>query len=791
MTLDSFAHDGSPPETEELSDVQKVISVLQGARGIARNFSHIEFIPPREARYADFPEGLDDALIETLKTRGVEQLYTHQAQAVEKAMDGRNVTVVTPTASGKTMCFNLPVIQQILKDEESRALYLFPTKALSQDQLVGLYEVTRSLERDIKVYTFDGDTPAAARKAIRTAGQIVVTNPDMLHSGILPHHTLWIRLFENLKYVVIDETHHYRGVFGSHLANVLRRLKRVCKFYGSDPTFICASATIANPKELCEKLVEQDFDLVDDNGAPAGERAFLFYNPPVVNQELGIRRSGVLEAERITSRFLQADVQTIVFARSRMRVEILTTYLKRAMTRMKKDPNRVRGYRGGYLPLERRDIEQGVRDGSVLCVISTNALELGIDIGQLKAAVLAGYPGSVSSTWQQGGRAGRHADTAAVVLVATSSPLDQYIISHPEYFFGASPESGIINPDNLAIFGSHIKCAAFELPFNDGENFGDVDPAPVLELLEEENIVRHAGTRWFYSDDRYPSENVSLRSPGVENFTVLNTGDKNRILGEVDYDSAPFLIHEDAIYMHQSQTFFVERLDWDGRSAYVKPVNVDYYTDALAKTDIAVVAADLTTRFDELRRSSKDPDALAEFPLVSRNFGDVNVTTLVAKFKKIKFKTHENVGYGNVHTPANEMQTESYWLSFREDLKEWCDERNLDAAGGLRAIATVLNNVIPIFIMCDPRDIRCWPMMRSPFDERPVIHVYDAYPGGVGISKRLFAIDGKILAAARELVNCRCSAGCPSCVGPALEIGKKGKRSALALLERMLAVLAP
>lgn len=534
----------------------------------------------------------------------------------------------------------------------------------------------------------------------------------------------------------------------------------------------------------------QPFDLVDDNGAPAGERVIMFYNPPIVNAELGIRRSSILEAERIAARFLANEVQTIVFARSRVRVEILTTYLKRAMTKLKKDPNRVRGYRGGYLPNERREIEHGLRTGEILGVVSTNALELGIDIGQLKAAVLAGYPGSVASTWQQGGRAGRKAETAIVVIVASSSPLDQYIIHHPEYFFGSSPEAGIINPDSLPILGSHVKCAAFELPFADGEQFGTLDPAPVLEMLEGENILRHVGGRWHYSDERYPSEDVSLRSPTAENFVILNVAEKNRLLGEVDYDSAPFLIHEDAIYMHQSQTFFIRRLDWDGRTAYAEPVKVDYYTDALAKTDVTVIACDLTTRFDELERVSKDPSAWAEFPLISRNFGDVNVTTLVAKFKKIRFATHESVGYGNVHTPPNEMQTESYWLTFREDLKEWCDARGLDAPGGLRALATLLNNLIPVFILCDPRDIRCWPMMKSPFDQRPAIHVYDAYPGGAGISKKVYATDKKILSAARELVSCRCAAGCPSCVGPALEVGERGKKTARALLEKILQVLS-
>lgn len=487
------------------STVSSILEAFEHKPNLYKNIVYKKVIPPVEPKYADFPPSIPEEVIRVLKEKGIEQLYTHQARAIHAANQGKNVVVVTPTASGKTLCFNLPVIQSVLGNPESRALYIFPTKALSQDQYKELYDITKALERDIRIYTFDGDTPASARKAIRHSGHIVVTNPDMLHTGILPHHTRWIKLFENLKYIVIDEVHHYRGVFGSHLANVLRRLKRICRFYKSSPQFICCSATIANPLELTEKLIGEEFTLIDDNGAPQGEKAFIFYNPPVVNRELGIRRSSILETRRIAVHFLQNNVQTIVFARSRLRVEILVKYLKRAMARLKGNPERICGYRGGYLPNERHAIEDGIKKGEILGVVSTNALELGIDIGRLNAAILAGYPGTVSSTWQQSGRAGRKLGTSVVVLVASSSPLDQYIVNHPDYFFGASPESGIINPNNMAILAGHVKCACFELPFEENEMMGDMNPAPLLKHLEEAGIVRHTGERWFYSSEVYPA----------------------------------------------------------------------------------------------------------------------------------------------------------------------------------------------------------------------------------------------------------------------------------------------
>jgi len=800
--------------------LEEILQHLTRDRRYGRNITHCEHLPPKPGEYRPFPETMSAELTEVLRCRGVDQLYSHQAEAIRNVQSGKNVAIVTPTASGKTLCYNLPVVDRLVQEPESRALYLFPTKALSQDQLNELYGITKELGRDLKVYTFDGDTPQSARKAIRTAGHIIVTNPDMLHTGILPHHTLWIKLFENIKYVVIDELHHYRGVFGSHLANVIRRLKRICRFYGSNPRFICCSATIANPKELAEKVVEEPFELFDRSGAPQGEKYFIFYNPPVINAELGIRRSYIKEASRLAARFVYEGVQTIVFARSRLRVEIMTTYLKRIMRRLRRSPNLIKGYRGGYLPLERRAIEKGIKDGEVMGVVSTNALELGIDIGNLSASILAGYPGSIASTWQQGGRAGRRQGASVILLIASSSPLDQYMAHHPEYFFGRSPEAGIVNPDNLAILASHVKCAAFELPFEDGEKFGSAEIADILRYLEEAHILRHTGWRWYWSSESYPAEEISLRSATPENFVVLNTTRKSEVIGEVDYESAPLLIHDEAIYIHQTQTYVIDNLDWDRRVAYAREIDSDYYTDAQVKTDIrvlrkefsesaATVATDdgteepprdnivpfpsqrVVTRGEEVLESGKilkgdRPEEPPEPPPgeITRSYGEVSVTTLATKYKKIKFETHENVGYGDIHLPEQELQTEAYWLSFPESLIEQFRSQGLDLGGGIRGLATLLLQVVPLFVMCDPKDVRSVAMLKSPHARQPTTYLYDRYPGGTGICQVVYEKHTPIVKAARELLEeCACTRGCPSCVGPQLEVGPAGKESAHTLLQ--------
>lgn len=618
-------------------------------------------LPARPARYADFPPALDTRLIAALRARGIEQLYSHQAQAVEAALRGENVVVVTPTASGKTLCYNLPVLHALLGDAPARALYLFPTKALAHDQLYEMGEFIAALQARIPAHTYDGDTPASRRPRIRRDARIIVTNPDMLHTGILPHHTRWAEFFENLRYVVIDEMHAYRGVFGSHVANVLRRLGRVCAFYGSRPQFLCASATIANPAEHAERLIETPVTLVNENGAPTGEKHFIFYNPPVVNPQLGIRRSAVLEAQSVARRFLSDDVQTIVFARARLAVEVLLTYLRDFAASEGRPPQSVRGYRGGYLPDERRAIERGLRDGAVRGVVATNALELGVDIGRLSACVMTGYPGTIASTWQQAGRAGRSTDVSVAVLVAGGSPLDQYVVAHPRFFFEHSPEHALINPDNLVILLDHLRCAAFELPFVEGDGFGRFPDADVLlDFLEKEGVLVKAGGSWHWMSEGYPAADVSLRTGAAADFVVVTRDDLStgsgrtlgeaRAIGRVDFYSAPRMIHEGAIYIHQGQQYQVERLDWEGRLAEVRPVAVDYYTTAGTSTEVQVIEV-----IEEAAAGA-----------TQKACGQVQVISKATGFKKVKLYTHETLGRGEIDLPEQEMETTAYWFSLAE-----------------------------------------------------------------------------------------------------------------------------
>src|SRR6185312_3143558 len=586
-------------------------------------------IPEKPPRFAEWPGGLDERLLGALRRRSIEQPYIHQAEAIGHALAGRNAVVVTPTASGKTLCYNVPVIDRILKDRSARALYLFPTKALAQDQLDELPDLVTLIGEEIRTFTYDGDTPADARRAVRTAGHIVLTNPDMLHTAILPHHTKWVQLFESLEYVVVDELHMYRGVFGSHLANVLRRLRRICQFYGSNPTFILCSATIANPGELARALVGDDVELVAESGAPAGERMVVIHNPPVVNKELGIRQSSLKASRDVAARIIRGGVQTIVFAPSRMRVELLLTYLRETLRSKPGDAERVAGYRGGYLPNERRNIERGLRDGSIRGVIATNALELGIDIGGLGASVTMGYPGSRARLWQQFGRAGRTREMSVSVLIASSNPLDQYVAANPDFVFERSVERGLIDPDNLFILGSHLKCAAFELPFNAGEVFG-AHTDELLDILHEEGVIQRSGGRYYWMSETYPAEQVSLRTASTDNFVIIEQGPRPRVIGECDRPSAPLLIHEDAIYIHRGQQYQVEYLDWDDKKAFVTPVSVDYYTDAQLAVELKVL-------------DSFQQEGVAKG---SHEVGEVAITFLATIFKKVKLHTHENVGWG-------------------------------------------------------------------------------------------------------------------------------------------------
>ncbi len=761
--------------------------------------------PARPAVPAPFPPSLDPRLASALRARGIEQLYSHQAQAWELVEKGRHVVVVTPTASGKTLCYNLPVLQALLAEPDARVLYLFPTKALAQDQLAELEEIAKALP-ELRMFTYDGDTPQDARRAVRARANLVLTNPDMLHSGILPHHTKWAVLFQNLKYVVIDELHAYRGVFGSHVANVLRRLRRLCRHYGASPQFIMASATIANPRELAERLTGETVEAITESGAPTGEKLFAVYNPPVVNPELGIRAPYLGEASRIALRFLRERIPTIVFAQSRLSTEVLLGAIKTGVADKTGDAGIVRGYRGGYLPTRRRAVEQGLRAGDVLGVVSTNALELGVDIGHLDVAVLAGYPGTIASLWQQAGRAGRRSGTSAAVLVATSAPLDQYMAAHPEYLFGTPPEHARVNPDNPFILVNHLKCAAFELPFGpdaDGtmERFGDVDVRAYLAALEDEGVLHRAGQRWHWASETYPADHISLRTVTTDNFLVIDTTARDekqtkrrQIIAEVDWGSAFATIYPKAIYLIESEPYEVQELRYredEEKVAYVKKVVVDYFTDAISAKGVWI-----------LRRLAD-----RQYPTYVAEQGEVLVAEKVVGFKKIKMGTLENVGSGEVELPQQEMQTTSAWITVPPETLARVSPSREEIIDGLRAVLHLLHHLAPTFLLCDVRDLGSWLGDTTPVETgavatresakrrlmeaerfQPTIYLYDAHAGGIGLAERVFDVLPDLLRRGLEtLAACACRSGCPSCVGPVNEVGRRAKSVAAALLRALVA----
>ena len=774
----------------------------------------VRVLAARNGQYAPFPPGLADALVEALRARGIDQLYSHQAVAIEHALAGRNVVITTPTASGKTLCYNAPVLSTILRDPSARALYLFPTKALAQDQLAELHDMVERLaghaETPIGVHTYDGDTPQDARKAIRGRAHVVLSNPDMLHSGVLPHHPRWAKLFENLRYVVIDELHAYRGVFGSHLTNVLRRLRRVCAHYGANPAFICSSATIANPRELAERLVERPFELVSENGAPRGEKVFVFVNPPVVNRQLGIRRSYLGETRRMAGEFLKRGLQLIVFAQSRLATELLTTYLKEDFGGPPGTGEQVRGYRGGYLPHRRREIERGLREGSVRAVVSTSALELGIDIGALDACVMAGYPGTIAATWQRAGRAGRRSGRSAAVLVASSAPIDQFVVRHPSYFFDASPEHALINPDNLHILVEHVKCAAFELPFSTSEQYGargagqgqgepgapGIDVQEVLGVLAESGLVhrseaaRGAGVAdgggdadgcWQWTSESYPADAVSLRSISSDNFVVIDTTRGADVIGETSFSSGPSTLHEKAIYLVEGALYQVERLDFDGRKAYVRAIDCDYYTDAITYTKVKALETFAGGRVHA--------------------WGEVHVSSRVVGFKKIKFHTNENVGSGELDLPEQQMHTTAYWLTVPRAVMSALPYASDDRRDGVVGLAFAMRQVAQLLLMCDRHDIGVTigggdqaeeggdrDSTPATVADEPRVFIYDNYPGGIGFSEPLFGMGDDLRARTRELIAaCECEHGCPACVGPLGNTGPLAKIVALRILDLLSA----
>jgi DEAD/DEAH box helicase domain-containing protein len=739
--------------------------------------------PARAARNVAFPDALEPRLRTALEARGIRELYSHQREAWDHVAAGHDTVVVTPTASGKTLCYNLPVLDAALK-HRAKALYLFPTKALSQDQVSEILELNAAGQLGLRAYTFDGDTPGDARRAVRTHGDIVVSNPDMLHQAILPHHTKWAQFFEALRFVVIDELHTYRGVFGSHVANLVRRLRRVCRFYGSHPVFVACSATIANPAELAARLLGGPVRAVTESGAPQGRRHLVVWNPPVLNADLGIRASARSQSTRIARLAVRLGLKTIVFANSRLEVEVLTKYLKDVFDRDPRRPARVAAYRGGYLPGARRDQEAKLRAGRLDCVVSTSALELGMDIGALDVSILNGYPGSVAGALQRFGRAGRRQRTAVGVLVCSSDPLDQYLARHPEFFLGASPEHARIDPDQLLILMDHVRCAAFELPFTEGEAFGGVALDQALGYLAAQGVVHREGTRWHWIADSYPANAVSLRSIAEGNFTVVDVTDGRKdVLAEVDYSAAATTLYEGAIHMIQSAPWQVEKLDWVGRKAFVRATAADYYTDAIDYTKLKVL--------DEF---AADAGATARAA-----HGEVHVVRRVAGYKKIRYYTHENVGYGRVSLPDQEMHTTALWWEADPRALERAFATRFEALDGFLGAAHAVHRIAVLVSAAEPRDIGRAVGDGGPEGEwvataggdgraeartldgaavevtpagrpfRPTLYLYDNYPGGIGIAAPLFDLRSQVIERSIELVaQCRCAHGCPGCVGPVL-----------------------
>ncbi|HSM32924.1 MAG TPA: DEAD/DEAH box helicase [Anaerolineae bacterium] len=747
-----------------------------GEPGVAQALAVRRVLPAQAPTFAAVPEWLDQRLLGALTRRGISALYSHQREALEALHDGLDIAIVTPTASGKSLCYNLPVLQEISLDPAARALYLFPTKALSQDQLAELRDLAALAEMGLSAAVYDGDTPAAIRANVREAGQVVLTNPDMLSTAVLPHHTKWFQLFEQLRFIVIDEAHTYRGIFGSHVANVLRRLLRICAHYGSEPRIICSSATIGNPGELAATLTGRRFHVIDRSGAPRGERHVVILDPPPLDARTGVRPGPHWLAYRAALSFLRAGRQTIVFGRARVAVELMLSALREAMREGRGPIERIRGYRSGYLPSERRAIESGLRSGEVLGVVSTNALELGIDIGALDASILAGYPGTIAATWQQMGRSGRRQETSVSILVAGAGALDRYVATHPQYLFEATPEEARLDPENVHVLLAHLRAAAFELPFAPGEHFGAAPADDLLAFLGEEGHVRQADDRrWYWASDNFPASEINLRLGAPENVLIIDTGpERPRVLGEVDLFAARVLVHEKAIYLHDSQQYHVDTLDWEERKALVRPVDTDYYTQA----ELAVTLKPL------------EVFARAERAAGSRQHGEVMISSIATIFKKLKLDTHENVGWGQIHLPEMELHTTAWWLALDDQAASGWRRDELDAAlvGAGRALQTVAS----VLLMADPHDLGMVAQVRSPHAERPVIYLWEAAPGGVGMSARLFDRTDELVSGALDLVaHCDCEVGCPACVGPRGESRLDGRALATRLLRLLDAAVAP
>ena len=833
--------------------IRTLLSRWRSHSTIAENVVEWRILAPNPPDLVNFPDFLSPDLVMWCQSQGIPSLYTHQAQACQKIREGHNVAIVSGTASGKTLCYNLPIIDNLLKQPEGKALYLFPTKALSQDQYNNLSDSLIKINRPEinQASIYDGDTPQHMRSRLRREANIIITNPDMLNTGILPHHTAWKDFFTALRFIVIDEMHAYRGVFGSHVANVIRRLKRICRFYGSQPQFILTTATIANPQELAERLIEKPVLTIEQDGSPHGERHFLIYNPPFLDKKMGIRQSALLEGTMLAGELIDEDIQTIVFGRTRRSIELILTYLRQRGSQ--DHPNRIRGYRSGYLPKERRAIEEGLRSGEVQGVVATSALELGIDIGGMDAAVLIGYPGSIAATRQQAGRAGRKLTPSLAVLVTSPNAMDQYLARHPDYFFDRSPERALIAPDNLLILLQHIRCAAFELPFHSGEGFGSITSErmqPFLDLLTQQGELHQQADRYFWMADQYPAAEVSLRNATPDQVSLIVKNEfQQQTIGQVDRHSACWMVHPDAIYLHEGTSYLVEDLDLDTGVAFLRQVAVDYYTQTNNDTQVEK-KTDLNT--EKVSGGTK-------------NLGEILVTTKIVAYRKIRWFTHEHLGGGEVDLPPSFLNTIGYWITLDEKtvgiLKDnllWTGDNNdygpqwdeirqrvlrrdgdrcqvcgasgfgrplhvhhirpfrtftdRDTANQLQNLITlcpachqlaesrvrirsgmaglnyILHNLAPLLLMCDFEDIGAHYDPNSTLgDGSPTIVLFDNIPGGLGLSESLYDLHHDLLTQSYDtIIHCECEDGCPSCVGPVGEEGSGGKEEAHAILKALL-----
>jgi DEAD/DEAH box helicase domain-containing protein len=739
---------------ESIEEFRALLLALQDSRSRGEpELVHAETLPPRPARYGELAEPLPRALAHVLDTQGIARLYAHQAEAIDLARTGKHVVVATGTASGKSLAYNIPVLERLLLEKPATALYLFPTKALAQDQLRGLRrfaEASTELARALNTGTYDGDTPGSARRKLRETGNAILTNPDMLHQGILPYHARWGRFFSNLRYVVVDEVHTYRGIFGSHVANVLRRLRRIARHYGAEPQFLCSSATLRNPQELAELLVGDDVAVVDQDGSPRGPKLFVLWNPRTYGPDSPGRRSASVDAERMLVALLKRGVQSIVFTKARVVAELIYRYARERLERESHGlADLLSPYRGGYLPEERRAIERRLFDGELRGVISTNALELGIDVGTLDASILVGFPNTIASTWQQAGRSGRKQAPSLAVVVAYEDPVDQYLMRHPHYFFGQTPENAVLDPENPYVLASQLSCAAYELPLSpeDESLFGSRATA-IASILEEEGSFKSLDGLRYWSSAEYPAGSVSLRTISDDTFTILDQTRQNAVLGTVDSISAPELLYPEAIYLHEGDTYFVRELDLKQKLAYVEPREVDYYTQPVLDTHL---------KLEETRESKKLGDELI-------GLGPAGVSWATVAMKKIRFRSLDAIGYHPLDLPRQNLDTVALWIQPSEGTRNVVRIAGLNPREGMAGLRNLLITILPLHVMCDRPDIGG--IVDSANLGEPTIFIYDRYPGGLGYAERGYAIVGELLSAALRLVeDCPCEMGCPSCVG--------------------------